>query len=415
MSNFQTNIKMDVRDNNQLVKVEEFNNIMRSAPAVLQRNQTSVSACNQAGQALLDTIEAAGGINTDELDTAVAEYLAKTKITVDNMNKRRKALTQLLSNVSKSFTTLEAAIDVKSPVTIPYRLQQARNKYAAKKLEEQRRREEEARRAQMVENEKAQYRSDISLLLERAYGDYVSRHISYLNGVMNRATLSTYDESVRLIKEASTDFSWSDFVKGVNDTFTTCHITAETRKSIKNEVASQKKVEFARRYAFEMDELRQSLIDRLPSLRKQLEEQEALRRTNEAEAKRMEEERQRKAREEAARLEEARKRQEEEARAKAEADKAAAEVQAAFDFGAANAVSPATQKVKVKKKIKITNPQGFLQVYQMWFTREGINMSMEDLEKVHKKMITFCEKIANKDGETIQSGFVKYVDDVTAR
>lgn len=415
MSNFQTNIKMDARDNNQLVKVEEFNNIMRSAPAVLQRNQTSVSACNQAGQALLDTIEAAGGINTDELDTAVAEYLAKTKITVDNMNKRRKALTQLLSNVSKSFTTLEAAIDVKSSVTIPYRLQQARNKYAAKKLEEQRRREEEARRAQMVENEKAQYRSDISLLLERAYGDYVSRHISYLNGVMNRATLSTYDESVRLIKEASTDFSWSDFVKGVNDTFTTCHITAETRKSIKNEVASQKKVEFARRYAFEMDELRQSLIDRLPSLRKQLEEQEALRRTNEAEAKRMEEERQRKAREEAARLEEARKRQEEEARAKAEADKAAAEVQAAFDFGAANAVSPATQKVKVKKKIKITNPQGFLQVYQMWFTREGINMSMEDLEKVHKKMITFCEKIANKDGETIQSGFVKYVDDVTAR
>ena len=415
MSNFQTNIKMDARDNNQLVKVEEFNNIMRSAPAVLQRNQTSVSACNQAGQALLDTIEAAGGINTDELDTAVAEYLAKTKITVDNMNKRRKALTQLLSNVSKSFTTLEAAIDVKSPVTIPYRLQQARNKYAAKKLEEQRRREEEARRAQMVENEKAQYRSDISLLLERAYGDYVSRHISYLNGVMNRATLSTYDESVRLIKEASTDFSWSDFVKGVNDTFTTCHITAETRKSIKNEVASQKKVEFARRYAFEMDELRQSLIDRLPSLRKQLEEQEALRRTNEAEAKRMEEERQRKACEEAARLEEARKRQEEEARAKAEADKAAAEVQAAFDFGAANAVSPATQKVKVKKKIKITNPQGFLQVYQMWFTREGINMSMEDLEKVHKKMITFCEKIANKDGETIQSGFVKYVDDVTAR
>lgn len=415
MSNFQTNIKMDARDNNQLVKVEEFNNIMRSAPAVLQRNQTSVSACNQAGQALLDTIEAAGGINTDELDTAVAEYLAKTKITVDNMNKRRKALTQLLSNVSKSFTTLEAAIDVKSSVTIPYRLQQARNKYAAKKLEEQRRREEEARRAQMVENEKAQYRSDISLLLERAYGDYVSRHISYLNGVMNRATLSTYDESVRLIKEASTDFSWSDFVKGVNDTFTTCHITAETRKSIKNEVASQKKVEFARRYAFEMDELRQSLIDRLPSLRKQLEEQEALRRTNEAEAKRMEEERQRKASEEAARLEEARKRQEEEARAKAEADKAAAEVQAAFDFGAANAVSPATQKVKVKKKIKITNPQGFLQVYQMWFTREGINMSMEDLEKAHKKMITFCEKIANKDGETIQSGFVKYVDDVTAR
>ena len=51
----------------------------------------------------------------------------------------------------------------------------------------------------------------------------------------------------------------------------------------------------------------------------------------------------------------------------------------------------------------------------MWFMREGINMSMEDLEKIHKKMISYCEKTANKDGERIQSAFVKYVDDVTAK
>ena len=72
-------------------------------------------------------------------------------------------------------------------------------------------------------------------------------------------------------------------------------------------------------------------------------------------------------------------------------------------------------KAKVKKKIQITNPQGFLQVYQMWFTREGINMSMEDPEKVHKKMITYCEKVVNKEGEEIKSAFVKYIDDVTAK
>ena len=50
------------------------------------------------------------------------------------MNKRRKPLTQLLATVSKSFTSLESAIDVKSVTTIPYKLQQARNKYAAKKI-----------------------------------------------------------------------------------------------------------------------------------------------------------------------------------------------------------------------------------------------------------------------------------------
>jgi len=42
-------------------------------------------------------------------------------------------------------------------------------------------------------------------------------------------------------------------------------------------------------------------------------------------------------------------------------------------------------------------------------------MSMEDLEKVHKKMLTYCEKVMNKDGEEIKSVFVKYIDDVTAK
>ena len=78
-------------------------------------------------------------------------------------------------------------------------------------------------------------------------------------------------------------------------------------------------------------------------------------------------------------------------------------------------MSPTPTKAKIKKKIQVTNPQGFMQVYQMWFMREGINMSMEDLEKIHKKMISYCEKIANKDGERIQSAFVRYVDDVIAK
>ena len=77
-------------------------------------------------------------------------------------------------------------------------------------------------------------------------------------------------------------------------------------------------------------------------------------------------------------------------------------------------MSPTPTKAKIKKKIQVTNPQGFMQVYQMWFMREGINMSMEDLEKIHKKMISYCEKVVNKDGERIQSAFVRYVDDVIA-
>ena len=405
---------MDTQANNSLIKVEEFNQIMQSAPATLQRNQASVSACNQTGQALLDTIEAEEGISSDELDATVSEYLEKTKITVENMNKRRKPLTQLLATVSKSFTSLESAIDIKSVTTIPYKLQQARNKYAAKKLEEQKKREAEARRIQLTENEKAQYKADITLLLDTTYANYVSRHIKALSGMYDHATLASYNDVCRQIKEANVTFNWTDFANNVKDTFQTFYMDAATRTGIKNELASIKKVEYTKRYSFELEDLKQSLIDRLPSLRKQLEEQEELRRTNAVEAARQEEQRRKEQQEQLRKQEEERKRREAEAKAKAESEKAAAEVQAAFDFSAASMPSTPT-KAKVKKKIQITNPQGFLQVYQMWFTREGINMSMEDLEKVHKKMITYCEKVVNKDGEEIKSAFVKYIDDVTAK
>ena len=405
---------MDTQANNSLIKVEEFNQIMQSAPATLQRNQASVSACNQTGQALLDTIEAEEGISSDELDATVSEYLEKTKITVENMNKRRKPLTQLLATVSKSFPSLESAIDIKSVTTIPYKLQQARNKYAAKKLEEQKKREAEARRIQLTENEKAQYKADITLLLDTTYANYVSRHIKALSGMYDHATLASYNDVCRQIKEANVTFNWTDFANNVKDTFQTFYMDAATRTGIKNELASIKKVEYTKRYSFELEDLKQSLIDRLPSLRKQLEEQEELRRTNAVEAARQEEQRRKEQQEQLRKQEEERKRREAEAKAKAEAEKAAAEVQAAFDFSAASMPSTPT-KAKVKKKIQITNPQGFLQVYQMWFTREGINMSMEDLEKVHKKMITYCEKVVNKDGEEIKSAFVKYIDDVTAK
>lgn len=405
---------MDTQNNNLPFKANEVVNILQTAPSILTDNETRVTRCSNAGKSLLDTINATNGINSDEVDGQVQKFIEASKQTLERINGSRKPITQMLTAISKRFTSLESEIDVKTSGTIPYKLQQARNKYAAKKLEEQKKREEEARRIQLAENEKAQYKADITLLLDTTYTNYVSRHINALNGMYDHATLATYNDVCRQIKEAKTTFNWTDFANNVKDTFQTFYMDAATRTGIKNELASIKKVEYAKRYSFELEDLKQSLIDRLPSLRKQLEEQEELRRTNAEEAARQEEQRKKEQQEQLRKQEEERKRKEEEAKAKAEADKAAAEVQAAFDFSAASMPSTPT-KAKVKKKIQITNPQGFLQVYQMWFTREGINMSMEDLEKVHKKMITYCEKVMNKDGEQIQSSFVKYVDDVTAK
>ena len=405
---------MDTQNNNLPFKANEVVNILQAAPGILTDNETRVTRCSNAGKSLLDTINATNGINSDEVDGQVQKFIEASKQTLKRINGSRTPITQMLTAISKRFTSLESEIDVKTSGTIPYKLQQARNEYAAKKLEEQKKREAEARRIQLTENEKAQYKADITLLLDTTYANYVSRHIKALSGMYDHATLASYNDVCRQIKEANVTFNWTDFANNVKDTFQTFYMDAATRTGIKNELASIKKVEYTKRYSFELEDLKQSLIDRLPSLRKQLEEQEELRRTNAVEAARQEEQRRKEQQEQLRKQEEERKRREAEAKAKAEAEKAAAEIQAAFDFSAASMPSTPT-KAKVKKKIQITNPQGFLQVYQMWFTREGINMSMEDLEKVHKKMITYCEKVVNKEGEEIKSAFVKYIDDVTAK
>lgn len=397
------------------VNVQEFTTVMQSAPDVLAKNETSVSKCNAAGQSLIDTIEGFGGINSDELDQAVAEYIKKTKTTVENMNTRRKPLTQLLTAISKSFTSLESAIDIKASGTIPYKLQDARNKYAEKKIKEQKEREEAARRVQALETEKASYRSDLTILLDGFYSKYVEKHISYLNGVYERVDLSNYNEKFKELKEASAVFSWADFVQGVKDNITTFYLGAEDRTTIKNDVATGKKKEYAERYRFEIEELVYSLVERMPSKRKALEEEAVLKQQDAEAAAKAENERKQREADEAAKAEAERRQQEELAKQKAEAEKQANDAQAAFNFMSAT-MPDAPVKAKVQKKIKVNSPKGFMEIYQLWFIKEGFNLTMDELEKAHKKMITFCEKEANRDGgETIKSALVEYVDDVKAK
>lgn len=268
---------METNNSNLPVNIESFTQIMQGAPAVLERNQLSVSKANSAGQALVDTVDGMGGINSDELDEKVAEYINNVKVTVKSMNTRRAPLTQLLTAVAKKFTTLENEIDLKNTASLAYKLQEARNKYAAEKLAEQKRREAEARKVQMFENEKIQYKADVTLLLENAYNLYVTKHINYINGLFERVTLENYNAQAKALNETSTAFSWTDFVQTVKDNIQTFYIDAATRTTIKNSVATEKKHEFANRYKFEIEDLKTALIERLPSKKKELEELEVLR------------------------------------------------------------------------------------------------------------------------------------------
>ncbi len=95
----------------------------------------------------------------------------------------------------------------------------AMNMQQKKSWEEQKKRVAEARRIQLTENEKAQYKADITLLLDTTYANYVSRHIKALSGMYDHATLASYNDVCRQIKEANVTFNWTDFANNVKDTF----------------------------------------------------------------------------------------------------------------------------------------------------------------------------------------------------
>lgn len=396
------------------VNIQSFTQIMQDAPKVLERNILSVSKAKNNGTALLDTVESNGGIDNDELDEQVSEFVDKVKVTIKEMNTRRSGLTQLLTAVAKQFTTLENEIDVKSPASIAFKLQTERNKYAAKKLEEQKKREEEARKAQLIENEKIQYRADLTLLLENAYSKYVEKHIAYINAIFDKITLENYYAQAKAINDINTAFSWTDFVQNVKDNIETFYMSADTRTKIKNEVAHNKKLELNERYKFEIEDLKAALIERLPSKKQELEQLEALRLQDESAAREAEAEQKRREAAERTRREEERKKTGLEATQKVVEQKATAEAQSLFDMSAA-AMPITPVNAKVEKKIEVLNPSGFMLVYQRWFQGEGMNLPMSELEKIHKKMITYCEKLANKEDDMIKSPLIKYVDSVKAK
>lgn len=395
----------------ELIKVEEFTSLIKSAPEALSKNKNSIMACNQAGQGILDTIEGEG--MTDLLDAKAAEYLKKVSVTIRNMQTRRSPITQIFDRIRSVFTADEKAIDPKDVSTIPGKIATARDQYAAKKRMEEKKRQEEALRRSNVENEKVSYKAELSRLLSEHYNEYFNQKSNELNQLFNTLSLNAFDIKAKMIREFSLDYPREHFNKFSKEV-TTIYLDQATRSSIKGDVVIGKYAQFSEQYKFEMEDLRQSFIDRLSSKKQELMEEDQLRRTNQAAAEKAE--RERMEREERERQERAAEQAKREAERK-EQERAAAQanqMNTLFSTAAAS-IAPAAVKAKVTEKIEVLHPQGFLEIYQMWWMKEGNQLPIDELAKIHKKMIAYCEKIANKDNEKINSKYVRYVEEVKAK
>lgn len=380
--------------------------IVESGPTAFNDNHISHDRCLDACARLLDEIAAKG--MTDELDQRAAKLIDKTKATLRKMNERRAPVTKLFDRVKKEFTTLENGIDVAKAGTLPFQIQQQRNAYAKKKYEEaeaERRAEEVAQQARIARDK---YRADCTEDYKAQFNALVVSHINSLTELSSGCTLGSY-EAVRDSLAAYPTELPADWLPQSNVRLP-FNLTPEESRAIRDEAFHSCLGQFTEQFRYEVGEYRQDLIDKLPS--KKVELERAAKASAEEKA-RIEAEMKLREQQEAARKEQERMEREREEAARAEAAKSSAVANDLFSLTATQ--SAYTPKTKVSKKIKIHSPEGYLQVFSMWWSKQGCMLSEEELAKKFKSYVTFCEGVANKDGEFIQHPGVEYIDDVKAK
>lgn len=387
---------------------ENMGEIVRTAPASYADNRRSHDNCLQHCRTLLEQIQTGG--MTDELDLRASKFIERTRRTLKEMNERRSPVTKLFDRVRTEFTALENEIDPAKAGTVPYQLQQFRNQYAERKHreEEERRRAEEARR--QAELARTQYRDACADDFKAIFNARVANDINLLNDIVSSATLDKWQQTLDAVTGYSVELP-ADWCPA-SSVRMPLNLPVEESRAICKEVLDSLVPQFREQYRVEIGDYRQQILDRLPSQKAELERAASAASAEEAQKIRRAIAR-REAAERAAKEQERAAREREEAR-KAEARKAS--VQAAGLFDVAQAAAPAYQpKTKVSKKIRVTAPNGYLQVLMMWWAKEGCGLPDAELAKIFKKQISFCERLANKDGEVIADPSVEYVDEVKAQ
>lgn len=463
----------------ELTIIERSLEIFRGGGAILLAHQGRASKALQVGKSILEQWAAADAITDEEerraayaaADERSNKFLVNCNAGKSEMEDNRKAITQLMDEVKKMFTAEEAKMDVKKG-EIPLQVQNRRNQYAKTELEYQEKKRKEAEAKAAKAKEEAEIRAAVKNSIATVLIDFLARKKQTVTDAFNKITLADYDSKSAGLQAMSCVFpvvKLDELLFSVSRPATYRHNAVEVDTIVSQEKAAYDFNAFYNEYGRRLTELKQSLIDRLPAKKQELDEQKRL--ADEAEAerqaelKRQQEAEQRRQQEMAKAKDEAeRKRKEQEAEAerkreadrlaamerdaeekrlaaiaeqqrreKEEADRLAAEAEAAkkkagedaeiskaagvaqalFDETSEAAVTSPAPEVRSGFDIKVLGAAGWVEIFTFWFQREGVTMSVEDIgNKKLDQMKKFVEKVANKSGEKIESKYLRYETDV---
>jgi len=393
----------------QTINEETFSQVIQKAPEALNLNQTSIFKAKQAGQVLLDTIE--GSDMSDLLDDKCNSYQLALKKTLEVMQERRKPVTQIINEIAKLFTSLEAEIDPKRPESIFSKIQLHRNKYAQQKLEILKQKEREAQRKLQSDKEKIEITSRITISLHQYFNNHLGQAVVHLNRLFDSIALSNFvlvKQEIESYVEVYSYTHYKAFAPSMSDKYAVYNTPEQVSTIITNVVdVNSLYSQFADKFKQTISEQKMSILDRFQSKLELLNEIAINEKNNKEEADRLKaiKEQERIDNERIAR-EEAEKRQTT-AVSQAESTKQAEQMQTLFDV-AADMQGPATS-AKEAYVIDILNTAGWLLIAQFYFEKEGMKETPEKLEKkTLGQMKSFCEKYALKNEELIKSPYLVY-------
>ena len=328
----------------------------------VEENGKSLKAAIQFGENLLKSSMVVEDM-TDELDKQLADYIKRTASTITVMKDRRKKITQIFDLVKSGFTKMEAMLDKKSVDSIPYKLQQQRDKYAAYKLEMQRIAEEERKRQARIEAQKTQVTIDTKAMMADIITIASNAAIEKMNTVFNGITLDNKDSAKKSLDEMPVYIGIAQCIAAsanqddnsalsvsIRAALRTSYneLDADTIKTLRNEAFKEDSKKLETQYADTVAACKQELLDRYDSKIAELEEKKRI----EEERRKAEEER-RKAEEEARRkAEEAKKIADEEQRRKAEEEAKKAAQEAAAKAEAERKAREEAEKAEAERKAK---------------------------------------------------------------
>lgn len=181
------------------------------------------------------------------------------------MNEKRSPVTKLFDDIRREFTVIENAIDPTKVDTIPYKLQQYRNQYAAKKrAEEEKRRQEEYKR-QQAEQARIKLRQDIEGDFKAQFQTYLNQSINWLTTKDNSVTLENYNTVYSEVKNFSVSLP-ADWLHNLHTLIRIpANISVDELRQFETDTKERLGKQFTEQYTAEIQDNKDFILDRLPS------------------------------------------------------------------------------------------------------------------------------------------------------